>query len=134
MAAVEPVYVVDTHALLWHLTGDSRLSARATEIFDAADRGETQLVISVIVLAELYFLNQWRGSPLDFAAVYGRLSGSCACQFAAFNPSHVLDFSRDAGVTQMHDRIIVGLARRLRATLLTVDPVIAASGLVKVEW
>jgi len=134
MAAAEPIYVVDTHALLWRLTGDRRLSARADEVFDAAERGETQLVISVIVLAELYFLNQWCNSPLDFAAVYSRLTDSPAYQLAAFNPSHVLDFSHDRGVTQMHDRIIVGLARRLHAPLLTVDPVIAASGLVDVEW
>ncbi len=134
MAAVESIYVVDTHALLWHLVGDRKLSSRAAEIFDAADGGETQLVVSAIVLAELYHLNQKRRSPLDFSDVFNELADSPAYQLVPFEPGHVLDFARDASVTELHDRIIAGLARRLDAPLLTFDPVIAASGVAKVEW
>jgi predicted nucleic acid-binding protein len=134
MATVEPIYVVDTHALLWHLIGDRKLSSRAADIFDAADRGETQLVVSAIVLAELYHLNQKRRSPLDFSDVFNELAASPAYQLVPFEPGHVLDFARDASVTELHDRIVAGLARRLNAPLLTLDPVIAASGVAKVEW
>jgi hypothetical protein len=34
----------------------------------------------------------------------------------------------------MHDRIVVGVARRFDARCITADPVIARSGLVRVIW
>lgn len=46
----------------------------------------------------------------------------------------VLDFERDAAVREMHDRIIVGLARRLNAPLLTADSQIAAANLTSIVW
>ncbi len=33
-------YVTDTHALLWHLYGNSKLSPAAKSIFDRADAGD----------------------------------------------------------------------------------------------
>jgi PIN domain nuclease of toxin-antitoxin system len=134
MAAVEPIYVIDTHALLWHLTGSKKLSSRAAEVFGAAYRGETQLMISAIVLAELYHLNQKQQSPLDFADIFEQLATTSAYQLVPFEPRHVLDFPRDSAVTELHDRIIAGLARRLDAPLLTLDPIIEASGVARVEW
>ncbi len=134
MAAVEPIYVVDTHALLWYLTGDKKLSQQAAEIFVAAGNGETQLVISVIVLAELYHLNLKRQTPLNFSDVFASLLTSSVFQLVSFEPVHVLDFAQDSAVTELHDRIIAGLARRLDAPLLTLDPVIADSGVARVVW
>lgn len=134
MAAVELIYVVDTHALLWYLTGDKKLSQQANEVFAAANNGETQLVISVIVLAELYHLNLKRQNPVDFAVVFTSLLTSSAFQLVPLEPVHVLDFTRDAAVTELHDRIIAGLARRLDAPLLTLDPIITDSGVARVVW
>jgi PIN domain nuclease of toxin-antitoxin system len=134
MATVERIYVVDTHALLWYLTGDKKLSQAASRIFDAAVAGETQLVISVIVLAELYHLNLKRQNPLNFSDVFASLLTSSAFQFVPFEPVHVLDFAQDSAMTELHDRIIAGLARRLEAPLLTLDPIIAASGVARIIW
>jgi hypothetical protein len=41
---------------------------------------------------------------------------------------------QDAAVQEMHDRIIAGVARRLGAPLISSDPLIAASGIVTIEW
>lgn len=54
MTRDEPVYVVDTHALIWYLIGSKSLSDRARAIFLAAERGETRLHISAISIAEMY--------------------------------------------------------------------------------
>ncbi len=134
MEAIEPIYVLDTHALLWYLTGNKRLGTRAANIFDAADRGETQLIVSAIVLAELYHLNQKRESPLNFTEVFYDLADSSAYQLVPFEAGHVLDFPQDAAVTELHDRIIAGLARRLDAPLISMDPVIQAAGVARIEW
>jgi hypothetical protein len=46
----------------------------------------------------------------------------------------VLDFDRDEMIPEMHDRIIVGLARRLNVPLITSDGIISASGMVRIVW
>ncbi|MBI5670840.1 MAG: PIN domain-containing protein [Chloroflexi bacterium] len=78
---LEPYYVIDTHALIWYLTGNRNLSAEARRIFRAAEKGETQLVVSAIVLAEMYYAQQ--KSPLfkDFSEMYQKLKTSRAYQF-----------------------------------------------------
>lgn len=71
--AIESLYVVDTNALIWHLSNDRKLGLRAREIFAAAERGETRLVISAVVMAELYYADQKFGLFADFAALFRRL-------------------------------------------------------------
>ena len=51
-----------------------------------------------------------------------------------FAPSDVLDFDQDAAVPEMHDRIIIGVARRLGAACLSRDPLIVGSGLASIVW
>jgi len=55
---IEPVYVLDTHALIWYLRSDRKLGAQAAAIFEAAKRGETLLVVSAIVIAELFYADK----------------------------------------------------------------------------
>jgi len=55
-------------------------------------------------------------------------------QFVPFTPSHVLDFLKDDDIPEMHDRMIAGLATRLRSPLLTHDQKIVAPDTVRVGW
>ena len=48
--------VADTHAALWYLYDDPRLSAPARALMDAADAAGDQIVISSITLAEMIYL------------------------------------------------------------------------------
>jgi PIN domain nuclease of toxin-antitoxin system len=133
---VEPprYYVVDTNALIWYLTNHPRLSKQAESIFEAATRDEARLVVSAISIAEMFFADRKFGLFEDFGAVYDALKARPEFEFVSFQADDVLDFQRDAAVAEMHDRIISGLARRLGVPVLTNDPVITASGVVKVAW
>jgi PIN domain nuclease of toxin-antitoxin system len=131
---IEPLYVTDTHALHWFLTGNSKLSRSALAIFKAANRAETQIAISAISVAELYWVNKkWKDLP-DFTATYQILKNSSEFLLVPLEADDVLDFDRDATIPEMHDRIIVGLARRLNAPLLTSDSAITESGIVRIVW
>jgi PIN domain nuclease of toxin-antitoxin system len=55
-------------------------------------------------------------------------------RFVPFLPDEVLDFDRDVPVPEMHDRIIVGLARRLNAPLITSDSLITSANIARVIW
>jgi predicted nucleic acid-binding protein len=50
------MFVVDTHALLWHLTEDDKLGRKAKEVLDDADRGERTIIVPTMVLAESLFI------------------------------------------------------------------------------
>jgi PIN domain nuclease of toxin-antitoxin system len=127
-------YVLDTNALVWYLIGSKKLSAAGLEIFQAAERGETQLVISAIVVAELFYVDKKNKLFQDFAQQYVSLRAKPYFDFIDFEPDHVLDFINDSAIPEMHDRIIVGLARRLGFPVVTSDPVIRTSGLAKIAW
>ena len=127
-------YVTDTHALFWYLTANPRLSAGAKSAFDEGARGEAVIYIPSIVLAELFFLNEKLGQPVDFAVEYAGLKRSAQFEFEPFAPDHVLDLASDSSVAEMHDRIIVGVARRRDASCITRDASIIASKLVAVVW
>lgn len=132
--SLEPLYVVDTHALIWYLTSDKKLGAQASEIFAAAERGETALIIPAIVVAEMYFANKKYGWFKDFAETFHKLRQQPYFHFVDFRADHTLDFERDDSVPEMHDRIITGLAKRLEAPLITSDSLIKLSNAVKIAW
>jgi len=131
---IEPLYVVDTHALIWYLTRDSKLGQQASAIFAAAERGETRLVVSAIVIAEMYYANRKNGWFADFAATYRQLKTKSYFRFVPLKADHILGFDQDAAVPEMHDRIIAGLARRINAPLLSSDKQISAAPFVTIVW
>jgi predicted nucleic acid-binding protein len=132
--AIEPLHVVDTNALIWHLSDDRKLGKQARAIFAAAERGETRLVVSAPVVAELYYADKKFGLFADFDAVFQRLRLAPHFRFASFEAEHVLGFNQDRLVPEMHDRIIAGLARLLGTPLIASDPKIIEAGVVAVIW
>jgi PIN domain nuclease of toxin-antitoxin system len=130
----EALYVVDTHALIWYLLGDPKLSITALAIFRAAEQGNARLLLPAIILAELYYANakfQW--FP-NYPLVYQMILSKPFFRLLSFEPHQVLDFDRDMAVPEMHDRLIVGVARRLNIPLITADTQIIAANLVQTIW
>ncbi|MEK7833996.1 MAG: PIN domain-containing protein [Acidobacteriota bacterium] len=127
-------YVADTHALYWYLVASPNLSPAAKAAFDEGLRGQAVIYLPAIVLAELYYLNKKYSQPIDFAATFSLLQASPQFVFVSVEARDVLDFDADAATPEMHDRMIVGVTRRLAATCITLDPQIVNSGLVKTVW
>jgi PIN domain nuclease of toxin-antitoxin system len=130
----ELTYVVDTHALIWYLQGSSHLSPIAHSIFQAAERGETILCVSAISVAEMYYANKKYHWFEHFSEMYTRLKEKPHFLFVSFAADDIIDFDHDGRVPEMHDRIIAGLARRLRAPLLTSDSAIRANHVGVTLW
>lgn len=134
MAAGLKAYVADTHALFWYLTASPRLGVQAKGAFDEGAGGEAVIYVPAIVLAELFFLNEKARRPLDFSTEYARMRKSGQFVFVPFLPDDVSEFESDATVPEMHDRMIVGVARRAGAVCLSTDPEVVRSGLVATVW
>jgi PIN domain nuclease of toxin-antitoxin system len=95
-----------------------------------ASRARRSFTFQPLFFAELYFLNEKKERPVDFSATFALLVQSAQFILLPIEPIDTLEFERDRVVSDIHDRIIVGVARRVNATLLTRDAQIASSGVV----
>jgi predicted nucleic acid-binding protein len=74
--------VADTHAAIWFLSGDDRLSAPAKDFFDQGAQARRKIVLSPISLAEVVHLVEKKRLP---ASAFDDLKGALS------NPNHVLE-------------------------------------------
>lgn len=130
--------VADTHAAVWYLFGDSRLSARAKDFIDQAAADRRTIEISPISLAEvLYLVEKKNRLP---ASAFDELRN------ALDNPKHVFKetpLTRDVvkamqevsreDIPDMPDRIVAATAVYLGVPVISRDGKIRASN-VQTIW
>ncbi len=134
LARVDDVYVLDTVALMRHLTEHKKIGNQARDVFSAAEQGLALLIVSPIVVAELYWQDKKQNLFQDFQKVYSEIKSQPQFDFVTMSTDDIMDFMLVKTVPSIHDRIIVGHARRLRVPLITNDRTIQASGSVKTIW
>jgi PIN domain nuclease of toxin-antitoxin system len=130
--------VLDTHALVWWVGGDARLSAPAREAIDGEHRDGGRMLVSVITAWELAMLSakgrltlsmsvdDWLADVRDIDAVdIVPLSISVAVQSTRLPGS----FHADPA-----DRMIVALAREYNAPVVTADGKMHRYAHVRCVW
>jgi PIN domain nuclease of toxin-antitoxin system len=128
------MYVVDTHALVWFLEGNSRLSTAAR---NALIDTTVQVVVPTIVLAEVAFLYARHRIAIDLPHVLAHLASAANCLVYPLDGAVV---ERLPTTLNIHDAIIVATALVFRNVLsestavVTKDADITASRLVSVLW
>ena len=127
-------FVSDTHALFFYLIDPNKLKSGAKEVFDQFDKGEVILFIPWIVIAELFWLARQRASDMDFNAEFQGLQNHPQVVFVGLDVEQVLNLPKLDKVTEMHDRIITGVAYKLGIPLITRDQNIKDSGYVTTVW
>jgi PIN domain nuclease of toxin-antitoxin system len=131
---VNDQFVPDTHALFFYLTDSSKLKAGAKAVFDRFDCGEVTLFVPWIVIAELFWLAKKLASSMDFNAEFQKLRNHPRIVFIGLDAEQVLNFPKLEKITEMHDRIIAGVAYKFSIPLITRDQNIKDSGYVKTIW
>ena len=127
-------FVPDTHALLFYLTEPNKLNIGAKAVFDRFDNGEVILVVPWIVIAELFWIAKKFAQSLDFTVEFQKLQDHPQVVFIGLNAEQVLNFANLDKVTEMHDRIIVGVAYKYGIPLITRDRNIKESRYVPIIW
>lgn len=130
------MYVTDTHAFLWYLTGDERLGKRAKEAFVEADKGEATVIVPAIVLAESLFIAEKHNADVKFADVLRKIQNSLNYIVYPLNTLVVVK-CQDKGlkkISEIHDRIIVATTKLLNSKSITKDQEIKNSGIVECVW
>jgi PIN domain nuclease of toxin-antitoxin system len=127
-------YVSDTHALVWYLTADGRLSGPAqAALADAA----AEIIVPAIVLAEIHYLHAKGRIPLDLATTIHFIGSS---QNASVYPLNEVVAQRLPPTLNIHVGLVVATALVLRdmhgkkTTVITRDAAIKSSGLIQVCW
>lgn len=130
------VGVVDTHTILWFLSGDSKLSATARNFIINASIAGDELAISSITLVEMVYLIEKGKIPAGRFTQMIRMTRQ---------PSEGLieipvdpEIARSASridvtkISDMPDRIIAATALYLQVPILSKDGKIQLSGLTTV--
>src|SRR5688572_29851016 len=130
-------FVLDTHALIWYMEGNSRLGNSAKAVMDDPT---SNMVLPIIGLAEaIDTVDKCRTTISSVKILLNRIKRDNRIQIYPLTMA-VLKQSLSAGaVPEMHDRLIVSTALHLQSignkvSLLTKDNAIIASALVPVVW
>jgi PIN domain nuclease of toxin-antitoxin system len=128
-------FVTDTHALIWHLTGDSHLSPVARNLFRKADTASETIVIPCIVFFELVYLLEKQRVPVDFVSFTSTIESSSNYQIEPLclpiiRTSHQIPREK---VPDPWDRIIAATAIHRRLPLISRDSKLASLNL-PVVW
>ncbi len=109
--------LLDTHALLWWVTDDARLSRRARNVIAAGD-----ILVSVVSAWEIEIKRGLGRIEADTHAILGEVSTTEGFRWLDIRPSHVAAL---ADLPTLHrdpfDRMLIAQANQERVALVTRD-------------
>ena len=109
--------IIDTHALLWLLTNDRKLSNKGRVI----TRQASQIFIPTIVLLELLYLLQKQGIANEFIPILNTLKSDIKYTIVSLDVGVVEKVVDLSSKLEMHDCIIVATAQTLKLPIVTKD-------------
>jgi len=128
-------FVTDTHALVWHMTGDPRLSPRAKRAFAEVEDSRGHIVIPCIVFFELLYLAEKKRIPPDLSTIIELVSSSHNYRVEPLCLPVIrraADVPRDK-VPDPWDRIIAATSLHVGLPLITRDQALREVGL-EIIW
>jgi PIN domain nuclease of toxin-antitoxin system len=131
-----PDAVTDTHALLFHVSRNSRLGPRARRLFTACDRREALIWVPAAVMWEVSALARAGRVRLQpgFRRFFDDLFTNPGFQPLPTSAAQVIDADELHFTRDPFDALIVAAARERSVPLITRDLDITASGLVTTVW
>jgi PIN domain nuclease of toxin-antitoxin system len=134
---VEMQYIVDTHALIWFLEGNSRLGIAAKQVLE---NSESQLVLPAIALAEAAFIvERGKTSIPSVNDLHTAVNGDPRIVVYPLDLAIIEITNTLLTINEMHDRQIVATAIILKnqgeeISVLTCDRNITVSGVIPIIW
>lgn len=129
--------VADTHALLWYLYDDSRLSAIAAAMMADTEQAGDRIAIASVTLAEIvYLVEKGRIHPLSFERVVTALEQAGAALVEIAFDRTIAGTMRQIDrqqVPELPDRIVAATAYHLGVPVISRDSKIHSS-VVETVW
>ena len=130
-------FILDTHALVWHLEGNSRLGPSARAVIDDP---ASELVLPAIAFAEaMYIVENGRCSIPAVSDLLSDVQNDSRIEVFPLTVGLLTLSSTLTAIPEMHDRLIVATGIYLRqfgetVELLSKDSDIVISGILPVRW
>ena len=130
-------YVIDTHALLWFLDGNSRLGAQARAVLSDP---KSRLVLPATAYAEACWIcENGRKVKLPLSKLVSHVAADPRIFIASLNRLVIDRSNSPQTIHEMHDRQIVATAALIaeagsEVSLLTIDEDIIQSSIVPTLW
>lgn len=137
LAGVRMKYIVDTHALIWFLEGNSRLGTAAKQVLE---NQESKLILPAIALAEAAFIvERGKTSIPSVNDLHTAVNGDRRIVVYPLDRAIIEITNTLLSINEMHDRQIVATAIILKNNgeqvgVLTCDRNITTSGVVPIIW
>ncbi|MGA3075170.1 MAG: PIN domain-containing protein [Bryobacteraceae bacterium] len=125
-----PAVAVDTHAIVWYLSADPRLSATAAEVLDSATAAGEFIHVPSVCLVELTYLVEKGRLPAARDLLIKALDHPATpCLLAPLDRkvADALEFVSRKEVPDLPDRIVSATALALGVPLVSRDGKIRAS-------
>jgi predicted nucleic acid-binding protein len=132
-ATLASEYVTDTMALVLRLER-RKMSAGSAAAFEAMEKGTVTIYIPAIVFAEVLYLSEKHRITASLTSVAAYLNRYPNCKEQSLSLSVAETAAQISDIPELHDRLIAATARLLNRSLITNDPVIAASQFVNTIW
>ena len=127
-------YVVDTHACVFMLAAPQKLGPRARSALRDVETGRCQPWVPAAVVAELILLRELGRTSIGLPELRRAMTDVPAFRLLPLDLAQLDEFAGLSRFRDPFDRLIVSAARMLRATLVTRDAAIAASGVTDTVW
>ncbi|TES93718.1 MAG: type II toxin-antitoxin system VapC family toxin [Candidatus Cloacimonadota bacterium] len=114
-------YIVDTHALVWRLLQSKKLSIKANKAFTEGIEGKTSLIIPAIVLLEVMSVLEKYGMEDRFLEILDDIERTPMYEICSINIEVLRETAKIKDIEELHDRVIVAIARMKNAAIITKD-------------
>jgi len=124
-------YATDTMALILYLE-KRKLSKEVSKIFSEVENGNIELIIPSMVIAELAYLAERNRIDTNLKEVKRLLRDFKNVKIEPLGFETIEIAFQIKTIPELHDRLIAATASVFNLPLITNDPVIKASGSVKI--
>jgi predicted nucleic acid-binding protein len=127
-------YAIDTVAFIYYLAG--LLPGKAETIFQSAEKGDAKLILSSISIGEAIYVFKKQKKSTAGEEISKMLENLGKCAYIEVKDLEMQDWKNLAASTvpELHDRMVVAIARKYKVPLITNDNEIIKSGEVKTIW
>ncbi|MEW6041218.1 MAG: PIN domain-containing protein [Elusimicrobiota bacterium] len=129
-----PLYVTDTHSLIWYLIDSPNLGFNANEVFKEIEEGKAKLLVPAIVVAEVIYIVESGKVKADLNNLIQKIQEAENFEISPLGLKQLLCFREQTRIPEIHDRLIVCEALINKAKIITKDRMIKDSGIVEVIW
>ncbi|MCZ7400536.1 MAG: PIN domain-containing protein [Candidatus Methanoperedens sp.] len=127
-------YAIDTVAFIYYLAG--LLPEKAEKIFQSAEKGDAKLILSSISIGEAIYVFKKQKKSRAGEEISKMLENLGKCAYIEIKDLELQDWKNLAASTvpELHDRMVVAIAKKYKAPLITNDSEIIKSGEIKTVW